>query len=75
MVHKHNVLVNAGGLWNRLFAAVASEHPDVATDYLHVEKPETVIPLIGIISLAGILLATVVSGPLSDKLGRRKIFG
>ena len=46
----------------------------ILTDYLHVEKPETVIPLIGIISLAGILLATVVSGPLSDKLGRRKIF-
>ncbi|MEZ5111729.1 MAG: MFS transporter [Microbacteriaceae bacterium] len=46
----------------------------ILTDYLGVEKPETVIPLLGIISLAGILLATVVSGPLSDKLGRRKIF-
>lgn len=37
MVHKHNVLVNAGGLWNRLFAAVAAEHPEVTTDYLHVD--------------------------------------
>lgn len=37
MVHKHNVLVNAGGLWNRLFLAVAEEHPDVTTDYLHVD--------------------------------------
>jgi len=37
MVHKHNVLVNAGGLWDRLFQAVAAEHPDVATDYLHVD--------------------------------------
>lgn len=37
MVHKHNVLVYAGGLWNRLFQAVAAEHPDVATDYLHVD--------------------------------------
>lgn len=37
MVHKHNVLVNAGGLWNRLFAAVAAEHPEVSTDYLHVD--------------------------------------
>lgn len=46
----------------------------ILTDYLGVEKPETVIPVIGVISLAGILLATVVSGPLSDKLGRRKIF-
>lgn len=37
MVHKHNVLVNAGGLWNRLFAEVAAEHPEVSTDYLHVD--------------------------------------
>ena len=37
MVHKHNVLVNAGGLWNRLFQAVAAEHPGVTTDYLHVD--------------------------------------
>lgn len=46
----------------------------ILTDYLGVEKPELVIPLVGVTSLAGILLATVVSGPLSDKLGRRKIF-
>lgn len=32
------------------------------------------IPLFGLVSLAGILLATVVSGPLSDRLGRRKVF-
>jgi len=31
------VLVNAGGLWNRLFQAVAAEHPEVTTDYLHVD--------------------------------------
>jgi len=37
LVHKHNVLVNAGGLWNRLFQAVATEHPGVTTDYLHVD--------------------------------------
>ena len=46
----------------------------IMTDYLHVEKPETVIPLVGVISLAGILISTVISGPLSDKLGRRKPF-
>jgi 3-isopropylmalate dehydrogenase len=40
MVHKHNVLVNAGGLWNRLFTSVAAEHPDVATDYLHVDAAQ-----------------------------------
>ena len=37
LVHKHNVLVNAGGLWNRIFQAVAVEYPGVVTDYLHVD--------------------------------------
>jgi 3-isopropylmalate dehydrogenase len=37
LVHKHNVLVNAGGLWSRLFKTVAAEYPSVATDYLHVD--------------------------------------
>lgn len=37
LVHKHNVLVNAGGLWNRLFQAVAAEYPGVETDYLHID--------------------------------------
>jgi 3-isopropylmalate dehydrogenase len=37
LVHKHNVLVNAGGLWNRLFNAVAVEYPSVTTDYMHVD--------------------------------------
>ena len=36
-MHKHNVLVNAGGLWNRQFNAAASQYPGVATDYLHVD--------------------------------------
>jgi 3-isopropylmalate dehydrogenase len=37
LVHKHNVLVNAGGLWRRLFEAVGTEYSGVATDYLHVD--------------------------------------
>jgi 3-isopropylmalate dehydrogenase len=37
LVHKHNVLVNAGGLWRRLFESVAADYPGVATDYLHVD--------------------------------------
>ena len=37
LVHKHNVLVNAGGLWNRIFQAAAAEYPGVVTDYLHVD--------------------------------------
>jgi 3-isopropylmalate dehydrogenase len=37
LVHKHNVLVNAGGLWNRIFNEVAADYPGVTTDYLHVD--------------------------------------
>jgi 3-isopropylmalate dehydrogenase len=37
LVHKTNVLVHAGGLWKRVFDAVAAEHPDVSTDYAHVD--------------------------------------
>ena len=37
LVHKHNVLVNAGQLWKRTVEAVAAEFPDVTHDYLHVD--------------------------------------
>lgn len=37
LVHKTNVLVHAGGMWKRVFDSVAAEHPDVATDYQHVD--------------------------------------
>jgi 3-isopropylmalate dehydrogenase len=37
LVHKTNVLVHAGGLWARTFAAVAVDFPDVTIDYLHVD--------------------------------------
>jgi 3-isopropylmalate dehydrogenase len=37
LVHKHNVLVNAGRLWQRIVDEVGAEHPDVAVDYLHVD--------------------------------------
>jgi 3-isopropylmalate dehydrogenase len=37
LVHKTNVLVHAGGMWQRIVDEVASEHPDVAVDYLHVD--------------------------------------
>lgn len=36
-VHKTNVLVNAGGIWQRIVGEVAQEHPEVAVDYLHVD--------------------------------------
>ena len=37
MVHKTNVLTHAGGLWSRTFAEVAAEHPEIATEYQHVD--------------------------------------
>ncbi|HEV8025610.1 MAG TPA: 3-isopropylmalate dehydrogenase [Candidatus Nanopelagicales bacterium] len=37
LVHKTNVLVNAGSLWKRTFDRVAVEYPDVTTDYQHVD--------------------------------------
>lgn len=44
------------------------------TDYFHVEDPKSKIPLFGLVTLVGVVLATVVSGPLSDRVGRRKPF-
>ena len=37
LVHKTNVLVHAGGLWQRTFDDVAAQYPDVATAYSHVD--------------------------------------
>jgi 3-isopropylmalate dehydrogenase len=37
LVHKTNVLVNAGSLWWRITQEVAREYPDVAVDYLHID--------------------------------------
>jgi hypothetical protein len=37
LVHKNNVLTNAGDLWFRIFERVGSEFPDVAVAYNHVD--------------------------------------
>ena len=37
LVHKTNVLVNAGGLWQRTVDEVAAEYPEVAVDYNHID--------------------------------------
>jgi 3-isopropylmalate dehydrogenase len=37
LVHKTNVLTFAGDLWERTFAEVMAEHPDVTTAYNHVD--------------------------------------
>jgi 3-isopropylmalate dehydrogenase len=37
LVHKTNVLVHAGAIWQRVVNEVAAEHPQVTVDYLHVD--------------------------------------
>ncbi len=37
LVHKTNVLVFAGSLWQRIVNDVATEYPEVVVDYLHVD--------------------------------------
>jgi len=56
------------------YFAVTGYQLFLLTDYFGVERPEQVIPLLGLLSLAGILISTVIAGPLSDKVGRRKPF-
>jgi 3-isopropylmalate dehydrogenase len=37
LVHKTNVLVFSGSLWQRTVNTIAAEYPDVSVDYLHVD--------------------------------------
>jgi 3-isopropylmalate dehydrogenase len=37
LVHKANVLVHAGGLWQRVVNEVSADYPDVEVGYLHVD--------------------------------------
>src|SRR6476620_2269015 len=37
LVHKTNVLVNAGAVWSRLVGEVGLEYPDGSVDYLHID--------------------------------------
>ncbi|MCL2654066.1 MAG: 3-isopropylmalate dehydrogenase, partial [Propionibacteriaceae bacterium] len=38
LLHKHNVLTNAGGLWRRIFDGVGSaDFPGIERDYLHID--------------------------------------
>lgn len=47
----------------------------ILQDYIGLgDDAAAAVPLFGLVSLAGILTATLISGPLSDRLGRRKIF-
>lgn len=37
LVHKTNVLVHAGKLWDRMVSEVAAKHPSVTHDYMHID--------------------------------------
>lgn len=37
LVHKHNVLVHAGGMWRRIVEDVAELYPHVEVDYNHID--------------------------------------
>jgi 3-isopropylmalate dehydrogenase len=37
LVHKTNVLVNAGAVWWRLTQEISKEFPDVTVDYMHID--------------------------------------
>lgn len=37
LVHKTNVLVNAGGLWQRTVDELSAEYPEVTVDYQHID--------------------------------------
>ncbi|MFD0704298.1 3-isopropylmalate dehydrogenase [Alloscardovia venturai] len=37
LVHKKNVLINAGDMWQRIVDKVAEEYPEVTHDYLHID--------------------------------------
>ena len=58
------------------YFAVTGYQLFILADYIGLgdTKAAASIPLFGIASLAGIIIAIVISGPLSDRLGRRKIF-
>jgi MFS family permease len=56
------------------YFAVTGYQLFILIHYLKVEDPYAVIPMLGIVGLVGTIIATAVSGPLSDKVGRRKPF-
>lgn len=37
LVHKKNVLVHAGSMWQRIVDEVSGEYPEITVDYLHID--------------------------------------
>ncbi|MFF0477764.1 MFS transporter [Streptomyces sp. NPDC004284] len=56
------------------YAMLSTYQLYLAQDYLGLplEEAKRTVPLLGLVSLPGILVATAVAGPLSDRFGRRK---
>lgn len=57
------------------YFAVTGYQLYILSDYIGLgDGAAAAIPLFGLASLAGIITATLIAGPLSDRIGRRKIF-
>ena len=57
------------------YFAVSGYQLYVLQDYIHLgSKAAGIVPLLGIVNLVGVVVTMSFSGPLSDRLGRRKIF-
>ncbi|MDN4596190.1 MFS transporter [Leifsonia virtsii] len=56
------------------YFAVTGYQLYLLSNYFRVAHPEQIIPILGLLSLVGILVSTIVAGPLSDRIGRRKPF-
>lgn len=37
LVHKHNVLVHAGGMWQRIVNEIGEDYPEVTVEYNHID--------------------------------------
>ena len=68
LVHKKNVLVNAGDMWQRIVDKVAEEYPEVTHDYLHIDA--TTIFLVSNPSRFDVILTDNLFGDiLTDEAG------
>lgn len=57
------------------YFAVTGYQLYILSDYIGLgDGAAAAIPLFGLASLAGIITATLIAGPMSDRIGRRKIF-
>ena len=71
LVHKKNVLVNAGDMWQRIVNTVAEEYPEVSHDYLHIDA--TTIFMVSDPSRFDVILTDNLFGDIISRCrGRRR---